>query len=71
MITMNTAQEAVAHVLATHKITKYRLAMNLGVTPSMINRYLDGHNMSKVVAEKLLRHYGIEVTVTREVGRLK
>lgn len=69
MTTVATAKEAITWVLETSGLTKYALAKSLGVTPSMINRYLEGSNASKKVASRLLTHYGVEVLQTREVGR--
>ncbi|AFV51110.1 DNA binding protein [Vibrio phage VPMS1] len=57
--------EAVQHVLETQGITKYRLAMSLGLAPVSINQYLRGTCMSQATADKFKQVYGITVTDVR------
>jgi len=60
---MNT-QDAVTHVLAERKITKYRLAMELGCDPTSVNQWLRNTKMSEHYKKVFHNLYGIEIDDT-------
>lgn len=57
---MNT-KDAVQQVLEDLKITKYRLAQNLGAHPTSVHQWLGRTRMSKSYADKFKELYGISI----------
>jgi len=57
-----TTKAAVMKVLNEKKVSAYRLAKNIGVTPNMISNYLTGSRMRQNTANKFADKYDIIIT---------
>jgi len=55
-------REAVSTILAGGKLTKYRMAQDLGCAPILVNYWLKGTIMGTDYRELFYKIYGVEIT---------
>lgn len=67
-----TTEQAVQHVLASHHMTRYRLAKELGVSLTSVYSWADGRTKMSTIAAELFGHkYNITVGDAHDTGRFR
>ena len=57
-----TTKEAIEFLISTLELTRYRLAAELGASPSSVQQWLKETRMSKAYADLVFKLYGITIT---------
>lgn len=70
LVVLQTAKEAMLHILQAHSLTKYALAKRLGISAIMIDHYITGRsNISSATASKVRNEFNVSITDVRQPGR--